>query len=108
MAPFLSLAKKVAKKSWHKSFFHSAVLIRGGSLIATGYNKGNRHAEMACIGKAWGSEVEGCTLLSIRVTKGGLLANGKPCFDCEQALRKAGIKKIMYSTADRTIEEMRL
>lgn len=109
MAAYLKIAKRIANRSPHKSFKHCAILMKGGSLISVGFNKGHQHAEMAALAKPWASEVKGCTMLSIRVTVGQeLLANAKPCTNCEAALRKIGVKKVMYSTANRTIEEMRL
>lgn len=109
MAPYLKIAKTVANKSPHQSFKHCAVLMKGGSIVSIGYNKGTTHAEIMAINKPWASEVKGCSILSIRVTKGNnLLANAKPCDDCQKALHKAGIKKVLYSTANRVIEEMRL
>lgn len=98
---------KIAKKSTHASFFHGAVLIKGSNILSVAPNRGTKHAEIGCLDKIWSSEAKNCTLLSIRITKGGLLANAKPCYDCEQALREAGIRKVMYSTCDRTIETIR-
>src|ERR1700723_3260155 len=108
MAPFLNLAKRIARKSSHNSFFHSAILIKGSNILSMAPNRGTKHAEIGCLDKVWSSETKNCIILSIRITKGGLLANAKPCPNCEQALRLAGVKKILYSTANRQIEEMRL
>lgn len=109
MAAYLKIAKRIANRSPHRSFKHCAVLMKGGSLISVGFNHGTTHAEMAALAKPWASEVKGCTMLSIRVTVGQeLLANAKPCANCEAALREIGIKKVLYSTSKRTIEEMKL
>ena len=110
MAPFLNLAKRIAKRSPHKSFTHSAIIFKGNAIYSHGFNFQNEHAETSAIKNApWVSELKGCTMLVIRVTRGkDLLANSRPCPDCERALKRVGIKKVLFSTADRKIEMMRI
>ena len=108
MAPFLNIATEAAKRSKHRAFFHGCVIVRAGSLVSQGANHDNVHAEIAALQKIWPNKRKGCLAVSIRVTRGGLLAEAKPCLDCQKALKENGIKKVYYSTANRTIELMKL
>jgi deoxycytidylate deaminase len=108
MVPFLNIAEKVARKSSHRVFHHSAILMKGGSLIASGTNHNQTHAEVSAISKVWPNKRRGLTLISIRVTKTGLWAMAMPCLECQKVLRENGIKKVYYTTANRTMEMMKL
>ncbi|MDE2425633.1 MAG: hypothetical protein KGO96_06970 [Elusimicrobia bacterium] len=99
---------KIARRSKHKNFYHAALLIRSGNIVGMSYNHDLRHAEIGALNQCWPSERRGCTLISIRITKGNKLASAKPCPDCLSALKENGIKKVFYSTAERTIEEIRI
>ena|ERR1700677_3139914 len=105
--PHLRTAMKTAKKSNHLAFKHAAILIRGGNVVSAESNHGLRHAEDRTISKCWDTVQKGSILISIRVTVGGLLANGKPCEACEKLIRASGIKTVFYSTAERTIERIK-
>lgn len=104
----MSLIRKTAKKSQNSAFFHAAIVKRAGAVVAVGHNHGWLHAEKVALGKMWKSERKGCTLISVRLTKGGLLANAMPCVDCQQLIRDSGIHDVYYSTADRKMERMKL
>jgi deoxycytidylate deaminase len=110
MTPFLSLAKKISKRSPHKSFTHAALIFKHGSMLSWGFNHMNEHAETDALARVpWISEARGATVLVVRTTKGqNLLANSKPCEACQRALKAAGIKNVLYSTAERQIERMKL
>jgi deoxycytidylate deaminase len=88
---------------------HACLIVRGGGILAMGYNHGSCHAETMALKQIWGNKRKGATLISIRITKGqNLLANAKPCPNCEKAIRESGIKKVYYSTEQRTMELMKL
>jgi tRNA(Arg) A34 adenosine deaminase TadA len=109
MCPQIRSAIKAARKSTHASFLHGAILMKGSNIKGWGSNRGPMHAEVSALSGVWPSERKGCTLISVRITKGhGVLANAKPCADCEKVLREAGIKKVIYSTSERTLAEMKL
>ena len=95
----IALAAHLATRSTHRQHHHAAIVLRGGAIVATGYNHGDRHAEAVAIGKLWPSKRIGCVVWSSRFTRRGDLALAKPCKRCERALRIAGIRCVHYSTA---------
>jgi pyrimidine deaminase RibD-like protein len=104
----IRLAMKRLQKATHRFAFHGVVVERGGAAIASGYNHGDIHAEINALGKLWPSERRGTKVWSIRVTPGGRFASAKPCLDCEGYLRKNGVKAVIYSDADGSIQRMKL
>lgn len=102
----IKLARKLAKKAQHTFAFHAAIVEKGGAIVATGYNHDWLHAERVAIGKLWPSKRNKCKLWSIRVTKGGKLANARPCTACEAYIRASGIKVVWYSTDEGKIERL--
>lgn len=103
----LRIASKIAKRSTHNYAFHGAVVLRGGAIVATGYNHGWNHAEINALRSLWPSKRRGTLLWSIKLTKTGRLANAKPCADCEKFARESGVKYVYYSTPN-GIERMKL
>lgn len=93
----IRLAKKLAKKAQHTFALHAAIVQKGGAVVATGYNHNWVHAETMALGKLWPSQRKGTKVWSIRVTRGGRLANAKPCKDCESYMRRSGVKVVWYS-----------
>lgn len=104
---------------------HIAILYKGKRRIEhIGVNKPNAtyknplhclltiHAEMDAINgllrgynttKAAGLARQNLKLFVVRFTKSGLLANSEPCLDCVQKMEALGIKRVSWSTSDRTI-----
>lgn len=103
----LRIARKLSQRSTHAFAFHAAILLRGGAIVATGYNHDEIHAEENALCDLWPSKCRGTVLWSIRFTKTGRLANGKPCLRCETLARERGVKLVYYSTRER-VERMRL
>lgn len=97
---FQKLLKKVAIKSDHKNYKHAALVIKGGAVIARGYNHGSQHAEVNALNKLWPSKRRGTLLISIRILKSGGFAIAKPCKACEEFLRINGVKKVIWSDRD--------
>jgi tRNA(Arg) A34 adenosine deaminase TadA len=106
MLNWLKLARKVSSKSDHRHSFHACLIFKGGALRAFATNKGIRHAEVAALNHLWPSERRGCTLLSVRFTKTGLLANARPCSRCLEAIEVAGLGSVWYSTATRQLVQL--
>lgn len=108
---YLSVARYLAKKSTARNQ-HGAVIVRGGRVLGTGFNRDRNnplvvspehikkgcsvHAEIAAIKDAGGS-VQGATIYVARVSKQGFDRDSKPCERCAEALREAGIRKIVYT-----------
>jgi len=88
----IKLARRVAGLSDHRRFMHSAIVMRGGAIIAIGHNHAERHAEAVALGKLWPSKREGSILLSLRVTKTGRIAMAKPCKECESLCKRNRVR----------------
>ena len=93
------VAKKLAAKSDHEHFRHGALVIKAGNVIARGYNKGVKHAEVAALEKVDPDKRKGCTVISVRITKLGKLAMAKPCAKCEKFMREYGVAVVEWSDA---------
>jgi|688.fasta_scaffold1962911_1 hypothetical protein len=81
---------------------HACAILKGGKIIDISNNNiKNRvvnHAEQNLLYKNKDMPLQHCILFVIRVVKGDQLADSKPCFHCVQNIRKAGIKKVVFST----------
>jgi deoxycytidylate deaminase len=93
----IATIKTHAKKALHKHYKHVAILMRGGAIMAIGYNHGECHAEKKAISQIWPDHRPGLTLLSFRLTTSGKLSMAKPCAECEKLLIENGIHRIQYS-----------
>lgn len=100
--------KRVAYRSTHSQFFHAAQIKIGGAVLATANNTssyapnayGHAETRVCRTARASGHTLRGATVISIRVTKTGKLANAKPCTQCVTNMREYGIRKVIYSVAD--------
>lgn len=92
---FLSKAIKTAHASSHGDFKHGALLVKGGSLLASGFNHGRIHAEKCAISKVWPSKVRGSILINVRITKTGF-GRSAPCRKCHEMLRVLGVKSVIF------------
>lgn len=55
------------------------------------------HAEVAAL-RAWGgTNLRNATLYVARIGRDGTPMMSKPCANCQQALRDAGVKKVVYT-----------
>lgn len=105
-------AKKESEKSEYKLQV-GAVVIKGGSLISSGYNevrycsvgsikytkfKESLHAERSALSKMNKEDVSGC---SIYIYREGVTtkkpAMSKPCPQCFHMIKELGIKKIYFT-----------
>jgi len=122
---YFSLARNVAFNSIYGKIRHGALLIKGGSVINTCYNKdkfcsfGTRfrdpdrgyatiHAELGCVLGMPRSVTTGADVYVCRINKQGIFRNSKPCAMCHEVLKHVGIKRVFYTTGDNTIEMYKL
>lgn len=102
---YLDLACKLARQS-ECSIKHGAVLVKGGSVVAVGFNKPRNnsvtgggfyttHAEIDCINQA--GKTLGATLYVARINSRGAPMFSRPCENCMKAIQKAGIRKVYYT-----------
>lgn len=101
-------------KAVHRTSYHYAEIVKGKKVLASSRNRiGSRsrgcgwgdqslHAERAVV-KALGdlSQLRGCVLIVVRVSKQNEVMGSKPCHDCEKFLMKCiekyGLRKVIYS-----------
>lgn len=109
---FLSVARYFATKSSARNT-HGAVLVKGGRVIGTGYNRNRNHprivspehiksdcsvhAEESAIRDA-GYDVKNAILYVARVNKHGQDRDSKPCPRCLDLIEESGIKRVIYTT----------
>ncbi len=110
---YLSIAAELALLSNGK-MQHGAVLVRGGRVMGRGRNiyknhptilettrkirsHASRHAEIAAMHGIPANVLRGCTIYIARVRKCGRVGYSAPCAECQQALDKAGVRKIIYT-----------
>lgn len=122
---YITLATKVAEQSDYGKFRHGAVLVKGSSVRNLSCNKqrhchfGKRfrehhtgdatlHAELGVILGMDRSKTQGATVYVARINSDGERRMSKPCPMCENAMRHVGVKKVVYTDRDGTIESMRL
>ncbi len=106
--PYKSQLMKVAIKSNHHQHPMAAAIISGGKIVSMHTNNNHIHAEQAVINRSWRSGAEGCTLVVIRVKADGGLGMAKPCLDCMQRIKEAGIKKVLFTNADGVVCELKV
>jgi len=112
---YMQTAKKTAVCSEFRDSRHGAVLVRGGSIINTSYNKdsfcsfGKRfqkthkgkttvHAELGAILGLDRSITTGATVYVARIGRNDEnFRLSKPCSMCEAALRHVGVKRVVYT-----------
>jgi deoxycytidylate deaminase len=98
-----NLTTRVAQKSKYVLHKHGAVIIKGGKLASKAtnspkpmisYESCNIHAECAALKK---TDAHGATLYVARICN-GKIGLSKPCSKCEKKIKKAGIKRVYYTT----------
>lgn len=104
----LSRLIKLTTKSTHGQHFHAALVMRGGAVIASGFNHQDIHAEYHALSRLWPNERAGTVVWSIRVSSGGNLSMAKPCLKCMEYMSQARVKSIVYSDADGKLKKIRM
>ncbi len=115
------MANKVAKKSLYKQHQVGAVIVKGGNILATGYNSKQpssvlntetRHAEAAAILQLLKQrrqhDLVGSSMYVSRFTRGGRLGISKPCIACDGLIRSVGIREVYYINQEGQTERMKL
>lgn len=104
---FLSLAKKISKKSDHHHHKMGCVIAQGGTVLGTGFNMLRTHPKsphpfhsihaefMAAMNANY--KIDGATAYIFRQQKNGTWSMAKPCASCLKFLKECGIKKVVYS-----------
>lgn len=104
----MRLALKQAGMATHDKWRVGAVLVRGGSLISTGFNRYRNdpmhvgiggvsyHAEEVALSRA--GDPRGSTIYVARITKSGILGMAKPCDACQQLLLDNGVRVVVFTT----------
>lgn len=117
MPRYLLKALEVAKLS-EERFMHGAILLKHGKPISIASNKNRNtpgqtpieatsyHAEIACIRQASPEVTRGAVLYVARFSrKTGLSTISRPCERCWEAIEKAQISKVVYTTVNRYATE---
>lgn len=101
-------------KDVHRTSYHVARIMRRGQVIAEarntigtrsrgcGWDDQSLHAERAVV-KSLGdvSQLRGCTLEVVRISKQNKIRNSQPCHNCnvflDKCMKKYGLRKVSYS-----------
>lgn len=109
---FLKYASNLAEFSNVKYNRHGCIIVHNGKIVSEGYNhyvkhfehKYTMHAEIHALSKLKKKKINSDYILYVvRIgtdNMGAPLKYSKPCDSCTDAIIKAGIKKIYYSTND--------
>ena len=107
---YLRLARRTCEESNCETAM-SATIVRGGSVVAVGYNRkgfraGSLHAEMDALRQLRYQKrgAKGATVFVARFRHDGSFGNAKPCLNCLEHLSSHGVKDVMWTTARGTIE----
>ncbi len=110
----MSYRMEFPHKDCHNTSLHYAQLIKRNKIIAfarnsigsrsrgCGWSDNTIHAERAVVKRLGDvSQLRGCVMIVVRVSKDGDLLNSKPCAECERFLFKCmneyGLRKVIYS-----------
>lgn len=96
----ISLALRTAAKSPHPHHRHASVVLKGGAVLATGYNHDERHSEVVALSKLWPSKRRGTVVLNLRLTNAGSVALARPCVECAEFLRRSGVQYVWWTTRE--------
>lgn len=117
---YLETAKRVAEESEFPDYRHGALLVRGGSILNSAYNKNSHigwanrfrakacghathHAELGAILGVDRSKTAGADVYVVRIGRAGNLKMSKPCQMCQSVLAHMGVKRVYYSIDEKSI-----
>jgi deoxycytidylate deaminase len=108
---YLSVARYLATKSNARNT-HGAVVVKGGRVLGTGWNKNRNnpktvspehiksdcsyHAEEVAIRES-GDNMRGAVIYVARINKNGFDRDSKPCSKCSSLIKRAGIKRVVFT-----------
>ena len=109
---FLDCAREIAAMSQERKR-HGCVVVKNGNVVGLGFNKFRNnpdnvteaqikkncsyHAEVVALRQA-GTNARGAILFVARLNSNGLDMLSRPCAACETEIRKAGVKKVVWTT----------
>jgi len=99
----MPLAMRLTRRSTHRRHALAAVVVRGGAVVAAAAN-GSRKGQCAERRAIRRARYEGASLYVAR--SNGLCS--KPCPDCQEAIKLAGIKKVYFVGSNGMMEEWRV
>jgi len=104
----MHLAHRLTRRSTHRRHALACVVVRGGAILsaaANGSRKGQCAERLALRPKrVLEGRFAGASLYVAR--SNGLCS--KPCADCQEAIKRAGIKSVWYVNASGQYEEWRV
>jgi deoxycytidylate deaminase len=106
----LEIAKKIAvANDQYPKWSLGCCVVKGGAIQAVGWNKKKSeptflddhtncsiHAEIMAL-RQMNFEAKRCTLYIARWRKGGGYGLSKPCERCKPVIKKAGVKKVVFT-----------
>lgn len=109
------IAERQATLSEHNQHRLGAVIVKGGNILATGYNQlrptktlrhSTLHAEEAAILKLLDRnrlhQLAGSSIYVFRTTRGNAVGLARPCERCMDLIRSVGIRTIHYTVDEHT------
>lgn len=99
---------KTAAKSQHPNQ-HAAMVFKGKSIIAVGYNSEAGHAERNTLSfcSYLDRDTKGASIASIRI-RNGKLNMAFPCENCYQMIKNFGIRWILYSDKEGKVRKVKV
>lgn len=117
----MRMAAKTALFSSFKQHRVGAVLVKGGNILATGFNSrqpsrllgtSTRHAEASTVLKLLKerrlADLVGADCYVTRFTSGGVQGMARPCISCHNLLKSVGIRRCFYTDIDGTTSVERI
>lgn len=111
----IHIAKHVSNNSTHKQHRLGAVIVKGGRILATGYNQlrpskligtntlhAEAHAVLHLLKSRRQADLIGADIYVNRYTRGGRIGLARPCSHCMELLRTVGIRRVFYTTDEGT------
>lgn len=98
----------IAERSMHPKHRHAAIIFCGRLIVGWANNTEKEHAEIRALtlAKVYGY-TKNLILISVAVNKMGKFKLAKPCPKCYRRCMKHGVIKILYSTNEQTIKELK-
>lgn len=105
----IGLAKELAHRSPNRLKHAALVLDKKWRVLSYGVNHGYVHAEVDAIRKLPIYKRKNTILISVRLSQGGhYVATAKPCPACRKILLRYNVKKVFYTTRNRTLIESKV
>ncbi len=94
MNRYLEIALKLTGNSNAKHQRMAALVVRGGAIFGSGFNRNYDHAEKRALRPY--EDYSGATIYVMRHNRGC----SRPCNSCQQLIINAGIKRAVYISLD--------